>query len=271
VRDLKNKIALVTGAATGVGEATALAFAREGCDLILVTRKNAEGLKATAEKIKAMGRKVLTVMADVSQRDEVEKLCQTALKEMGRVDILMNNAGVGLTCELRETSLEDMAWILGVNFWGPIHTLHFLLPHMVERGSGHIVNVSSAAGLIGLPGAGAYTASKFGLVGYTEVLRTEVERFGIGVTAVCPSVIRTNIFDSMPIKGFKKEVAKPPAIFRKTPAAAAKQIVRAVKRNQAVLVITANARILYYLKRISPALSRQVSRGIFKGILKFKD
>ncbi len=271
MKDLKNKVALVTGAATGVGEATSIAFAREGCDLVLATRKNAEGLQATAEKIRAMGRKALTVMADVSKRDDVEKLCQAAIKEFGRVDILMNNAGVGLTCELKDMSQEDWEWIMGVNFWGTVYTLHYLLPHMIERKSGHIVNVSSGAGLMGLPAAGAYTASKFALVGLTEVLRTELERFGIGVTAVCPSVIRTNIFDSMPVKGFKKEVAQPPAIFRKTPESAAKQIIRAVKWNQAVLVITANARILYYIKRVSPTLSRKVAGSIFKEVLKKKE
>jgi NAD(P)-dependent dehydrogenase (short-subunit alcohol dehydrogenase family) len=271
MRDLKNKIVLVTGAATGVGEAAALAFAREGCDLVLATRKNADGLKATADKIKAMGRKVITVMADVSRREDVERLCQTALKEMGRVDILMNNAGVALIAEFTDTTLEDWEKIMGVNFWGPVYTIHYLLPHMIERKSGHIVNVSSAAGLNAPPAASAYSASKFGLVGLTEVLRTEVERFGIGVTAVCPSVIRTNIFDATQVKGFKKEVAQPPAIFRKTPAKAASEIIGAVKRNQALLVITANAKAFYYTKRISPAMFRLVARGMLREFLKKKE
>jgi NAD(P)-dependent dehydrogenase (short-subunit alcohol dehydrogenase family) len=271
VKDLKNKIALVTGAATGIGEATSLAFAREGCDLVLATRANAKGLNATADKIRAMGRKALTVMTDVSKRDDVEKLCQTALKEFGRVDILMNNAGVGLGCELKDMSLEDWDWVMGVNFWGSVHTLYYLLPHMVERGSGHIVNVSSGAGLTGLPASGAYTASKFGLVGLTEVLRTEVERFGIGVTVVCPAVIRTNIFDSTRVKGFKKEVTKPPVFMKMTPEKASLLIIRGVKRNQAVLVITAFAKICYNIKRFSPALFRQVAKGMFSQSLKHKE
>ena len=271
MKDLKNKVVLVTGAATGIGEGTAIAFAREGCDLILCTRKNAEGLQATAGKIKAMGRKVLTVMADVSKREDVERLCQTALKEMGRVDILMNNAGVAMIAEIRDTSLEDFERVLGVNLWGPIHTIHYLLPHMIERKSGHIVNVSSAAGLLGAPAGGAYAASKFGLVGLTEVLRTEVERFNIGVTAVCPSVVRSDIWNATTVKGFKKEVAEPPAIFRMTPEAAAKQIVRAVKRNQALLVVTAHAKVLYHIKRISPALTRQVGRAMLKDFLRKKE
>jgi NAD(P)-dependent dehydrogenase (short-subunit alcohol dehydrogenase family) len=254
-----------------VGEATSIAFAREGCDLILATRKNAEGLKSTAEKIKALGRKVLTVMADVSKREDVERLCQSALKEMGRVDILMNNAGVAMISELKDTSLEDWEKVMGVNFWGPVYTIHYLLPHMIERRSGHIVNVSSAAGLIAPPAGGAYAASKYGLVGLSEALRTEVERFGIGVTCVCPSVIRTNILDATLIKGFKREVAEPPAVFRMTPARAAIQIIKAVKRNQALLVVTAHARILYHMKRISPALTRQVGRGMLKEFLKKKE
>jgi len=270
VKDLKNKIALVTGAATGIGEATSIAFAREGCDLVLATRKNAEGLKAAAEKIKAMGRKALTVMTDVSKRDDVEKLCQTALKEMGRVDILMNCAGVGLTCELKDMSLEDWDWIMGVNFWGPVYTTHFLLPH-IKRKSGHIVNVSSGAGLIGLPANSAYTASKFGLVGLSEVMQTELERYGIGVTAVCPAVVRTNIFESTKVKGFKKDVTTPPPFMRMTPDRAAKLIVKAVKRNQALLVITAFAKITYNIKRLSPALARLVARGMLKELLKKKE
>ena len=271
MKDLKNKVALVTGAATGVGEATSIAFAREGCDLVLATRKNAEGLQATAEKIRAMGRKALTVMADVSKRDDVEKLCQAAIKEFGRVDILMNNAGVGITCELKDMSLEDWEWIMGVNFWGTVYTLHFLLPHMIERKSGHIVNVSSGAGLFGLPANGAYTASKYGLVGLSEVLRTELERFNIGVTAVCPAVVRTPIFDATKVKGFKKDVTTPPAIFRMTPERAADQIVRAVKRNQALLVITALAKFCYNIKRVSPVLAQVVMRGMLKELLKKKE
>jgi len=268
MKDLKGKVALVTGAASGIGQATSLKFAQEQADLV-ISEVNEDRLKETADQIRALGRKVLAVRTDISKRDEVEALCNNALAEFGRVDILMNNAGVALYAEIKDTDLDDWEWMLGVNLWGPIYALHFLLPQMIARGSGHIINISSWIGLLGQPANGAYSASKFGILGLSEALRAELERFGIGVTVVCPGIVQTNIFKAVKVKGFTPEVTKMPGYLGTTPEGAAKKILHAVKKNQA-LVLTDFAKIAYAIRRFSPALARQIGRGGVKVFQKYK-
>jgi NAD(P)-dependent dehydrogenase (short-subunit alcohol dehydrogenase family) len=268
MKDLKGKVALVTGAASGIGQATSLKFAQEQADLV-ITDLNEDGLNDTAEQIRALGRKVLPIRTDIARREEVEALCNNALEEFGRVDILMNNAGVALYADIIDTDLADWEWMLGINLWGPIYALHFLLPHMVARKSGHIINIASWMGLLGQPANGAYAASKFGIVGLSESLRAELERFGIGVTVVCPGIVQTNIFKAVKVKGFKPEVTKMPGFIGTTPEGAAMKIVHAVKKDKA-LVLTDFAKIAYAIRRLSPALARQIGRGGVKVFQKSK-
>jgi len=269
MQQLHGKIALITGAASGIGRATAEAFAREGTDVVIAD-VNESGLKSAAESIRALGRKVVPIKADVSRRDEVEALVKEALAAYGRVDILMNNAGVGLAAEIKDMELSDWEWIMGINLWGTIYSLHYLLPHMVQRKSGHIVNVASGAGLCGLPISGAYTTTKFGLVGLSEVLRTELEGSNIGVTVVCPGVVKTNIFSATRVKGFPQGVTQLPDYMGMSSEKAATRILQAVKRNEAVLVLTPFAKVTFAVKRISPALGRQVARSVYKYFMKQK-
>lgn len=268
MKNLRDKVALVTGAASGIGRATSLKFAQEQADLVIAD-VNEEGLRDTAEQIKTMGRRALPVRTDISRREEVEKLCLQAIEEYGVVDILINNAGVALYAEVIDTDLSDWEWILGVNLWGAIYAQHYLLPQMVERRSGHIVNIASWVGLLGQPANGAYAVSKFGITGLSEVLRAELERYGIGVTLVCPGVVKTNIFDSVKLKGFKDTVREMPDYIGITPEQAAGKIVRAVKKNQA-LVLTDIAKVAHALRRLSPTLARQIGRGGVRAFLKHK-
>jgi len=272
MEQMKEKVALVTGAASGIGRATAVEFAREGCHLV-ISDVNEVGLHNTAQEIAHRGRRILPVICDVSRKEAVEHLRDKALAEFGGVDILMNNAGVGLAAEIRDTDISDWEWILGINLWGTIHMLHYFLPHMVERGGGHIVNISSAVGIVNfVPIQAAYTTTKFALVGLTEVLRTEVERFGIGVTCVCPGSVKTNLFSDPNVKGFKKEVMDiVPDFFYFSPENVAKKIIKAVKKNQAVLVITALAKAACLMKRISPESARLLARANMKLFLEYKE
>ncbi len=268
MKNLRHKVALVTGAASGIGRATSLRFAQEQADLVIAD-VNEEGLRDTAKQIRALGRKALSVRTDISQRDDVEKLCLQAMDEYGGVDILMNNAGVALYAEIIDTDLSDWEWVIGINLWGAIYALHYLLPQMLERGSGHIINIASWVGLLGQPANGAYAVSKFGIVGLSEVLRAELERTGVGVTLVCPGVVQTNIFDSVKLKGFKDTVREMPDYIGITPERAAGKIVRAVKKNQA-MVLTDIAKVAHALRRLSPTLARQIGRGGVRAFLKHK-
>ncbi|MDI6858285.1 MAG: SDR family oxidoreductase [Dehalococcoidia bacterium] len=190
--DIEGKIAVVTGAGSGIGKATAVALAKAGADLVLADVDEAR-LKETEVDIRDAGRKALPVRTDVSKLDDVRNLYEQSVRNMGRVDILMNNAGVHMSGPVERVSIEDWEWIVGINFWGVVYGIHVFLPHMLERGSGHIINTASIAGLGGWDGSIPYTATKFAVLGLSESLAIYLKGKGIGVTAVCPGLVATNI------------------------------------------------------------------------------
>lgn len=261
MKDIVDKVALVTGSASGIGKETALQFAREGAHVVLADI-NEVGMREVAAQIEEIGRNALPVQTDVSRMDQVKVLCQKSLEEFGRVDILMNNAGVALISEIKDTELKDWEWILGIHLWGAIYSIHYLLPHMIERKSGHIVNISSWAGLLGTPTIGAYATAKFGLVGMSEVLRTELERYSIGVTVVCPGMIKTNVMSSARLKGFRRDLIERGQEYGTSAETLAKRIVKAVMKNQP-LVLTDLAKVAMAMRRVSPALSRKFLKMFF--------
>ena len=192
-------------------------------------------------------------------------------REIGAVDLLMNNAGVAVGGGFLHTELGDWDWVLGINVLGVVHGCHFFVPQMVERrGGGHVINVASAAGYVASEGLAAYSATKFAVVGLSEALRDELRRYGIGVTAVCPGFVATRIVETARLRG--PEAA--PGIRRRviemyerrnyTPARVAINILRAVQRNRAVAPITAEAWILYYWKRLAPGLLARVGSFMAK-------
>ena len=255
MKDLKNKVALVTGAASGIGRAVSIELAREDAHLVLVD-VNEQGLEEVQGIIDSMNRKTIIIRADVSNSQEVKALCGKALDEMGGIDILVNVAGIGIVAEIRNMDLEDWDRILGVNLHGPINTINGLLNHMIDRGAGHIVNVASGCGLVALPTLGGYNTSKFGLVGLTETLRAEVARFGIGVTAVCPGAVITNIFKNAVYKDY--ELAGPLDFVLKhfgwTPERIARSMLKGIKRNRPMLALTPMTWLGYNIKRMIPGL-----------------
>lgn len=260
MKSLREKVVLLTGGSSGIGQATAVECAREGADLVITADKNMEGLNDTYNRVKTLGRECLMVKTDVSEREQVESLCRAAINEFGRVDVLVNNAAVVIFSKYKDVELSDWERIIAVNLWGSIYTIHYLLPHMIERGSGHIVNVSSWTGLLGAPTSGPYATIKFGLVGLSEVLRAELKDYGIGVTAVCPGLILTNAVKTGIIRGFDiAGMAEKSKVFFNTSENVAKKIVKGVKKNQP-MVLTDFARLAYQVKRVSPALGRGLSR-----------
>jgi len=193
--DIQGKIAVVTGAASGIGRATAVELAREGASLVLADLSD-DGLKEAASEIEAFGGSVLAVKTDVSKLASIQNLFDRSLAEMGRVDILMNNAGVHIVGPIEHTSIDDWKWIIDVNLWGVIYGIKVFLPHMLERESGHIVNTASVAGLVGGLDAIPYTATKFAVLGISEGLAVALKKRGIGITAICPGLVGTNIIGS---------------------------------------------------------------------------
>ncbi len=192
MKRLEDRIAVVTGAASGIGRATALELARKGCHLALAD-VNEDGVGATAEQVRALGRRASSHSVDVADRAAMERFAADVLAEHGAVHIVVNNAGVAILGSFEEHSLEDLDWLLGINLWGVIYGCKLFLPALREADEGHIVNISSVAGFQGLAGMSSYCASKFAVRGLTEALRHEIAQYDIGATSVHPGVIATNI------------------------------------------------------------------------------
>lgn len=196
MRDFRGAVAVVTGAAGGIGAGLAVALAREGASLVLA---DIADIADTEAAVHACGVPVIAVRTDVTDRAAMERLAATAYDAFGRVNLLCNNAGVVLFGPLAEVSESEWDWILSVNVKGVINGVAAFLPGMLrQEGERHILNTASGAGLVaaGVLPLGAYTTSKFAVVGFTESLRLELAPHGIGVTALCPGSVHTGILDA---------------------------------------------------------------------------
>lgn len=191
-QSLKGKVAFVTGAGRGIGEAIAIALAKEGVNVGLLARTE-EALKGVAEEIGTLNVKVAYAPADVSSLEEVKQAIEKLTSELGPADILINNAGIGGFEKLVDTDPAEWKKIIDVNLMGTYYVTHTVLPQLIEKNGGDIINISSTNGLNGAPGSSAYSASKFGVIGLTESLAQEVRRNNIRVTALTPSTVVTEL------------------------------------------------------------------------------
>ena len=266
IRDLSGKKCLITGAASGIGHATAVMAARAGAD-VLLTDVDAAGLEAVVAEIGgAVG---YHAPADVSDHRAVAAMAQDIHAAHGSLDVVMNIAGISTWGAIE--NLEEDHWRrqVEVNLMGPIHVLSSFVPAMIEAGrGGHVVNVSSAAGLFGLPWHAAYSAAKFGLRGVSEVLRFDLRRHGIGVTLVCPGAVNTGLVETVQIVGVDRGSPPIQALtrnFRKravTPEQAAAAILAGV-RDDRYLVFTSNdIRVLYWVQRLAAPLYELAMRRL---------
>lgn len=256
IRSLSSRQCFITGAASGIGRATAALAAREGAVLFL-TDINADALATAADEIRAAGGDVRDATAlNIADFEAVRALAQRLQAEHGAMDILMNIAGVSAWGA--PEALEHGVWrqMIEVNLMGPIHVLESFLPAMVAAGNGgHIVNVASAAGLFGLPWHAAYSASKFGLRGVSEVLRFDLRRHRIGVSLVCPGAVNTGLVQTLRVTGI--DMAHPEAQKLKqhfvkhavAPEQAALAIVRGIKANRYMVFTSTDIAIGYWFQQ----------------------
>ena len=256
IRSLRGKKCFITGAASGIGRATALAAAAEGASLFL-TDVHAERLEEVVAEARRTGGQVGAFKAfDIADFESVRTFAKEIHSAHGSMDVVMNIAGISVWGTVENLAHDDWRKVVEINLMGPIHVIECFIPEMIKAGSGgHLVNVSSAAGLFGLPWHAAYSASKFGLRGISEVLRFDLRRHNIGVSLVCPGAVNTPLVASVKVIGIdetSEHFKKVKARFKKravTPEKAAQAILDGIKHNRYMVFTSFDIRVGYWFQQ----------------------
>ncbi|PIE71559.1 MAG: acetoin dehydrogenase [Deltaproteobacteria bacterium] len=260
MKHFSGKVAAITGAGSGIGQALAVALAAQGCHLA-ISDLALERLDETEALLNASGVTVSKHVVDVADREAIYAYADAVVETHGRVNLIFNNAGVSLVASFKDMSDADFNWMMNINFWGVVHGTRAFLPHLQASGDGHIVNISSLFGLLAVPTQSAYNAAKFAVRGYTEALRMELEMYDAPVSAssVHPGGIRTNIMADGRIAtqtGLFKDREKAKRGFDKiaitTAAEAAEIILKGVRKNKRRILVGKDAVILDLVQRFFP-------------------
>ena len=250
------KVAVVTGAGSGIGQALAVELARSGAK-VAISDVNTEGLAVTEERLKAIGASVKADRLDVTEREAFELYADSVVEHFGVVNQIYNNAGIAFAGDIEVSGFKDIEKVMDVDFWGVVNGTKVFLPHLIASGDGHVVNVSSVFGLFSVPGQAAYNAAKFAVRGFTEALRQEMLVAGhpVKVTTVHPGGIKTNIVRNMTTVGdvdhaqltktFDKKLANT------SPEKAAKIILDGVRKNRARVLVGPDAKALDLIVRLT--------------------
>lgn len=265
MKSFKNKVAAITGASSGIGRALALELAAQHCDLALCSNSNQLGLKETAAEAKKLGVKVTVAKVDVASATQVQAWADRVRSQHGRVNLIINNAGVAFSGTVEGTRYSDYEWVMGINYWGVVYGTKAFLPHLVDSGDGHVVNVSSIFGLFAQPGMSAYNSSKFAVRGFTESLRQELDLARNGVSASCvhPGGVKTNIAAAGRMSTTISEVTGGNVedsrrnfekLLRTTAPEAARTILTGVRKNARRILIGVDAHAADRMQRLLPSL-----------------
>lgn len=267
MKEFRGKVAAITGAGSGIGRSLAIELARQGAHLALSDIDDV-GVAETVARCEGFGVKVTSQRVDVADRDAVFDWARTVVDDHGRVNLIFNNAGVALGATIDAMSYDDFEWLMNINFWGVVHGTKAFLPHLKAAGEGHIVNLSSVFGLMSIPAQSAYNAAKFGVRGFTDALRMELEMepCGVSSTTVHPGGIKTNIARNArmdpSVVGMTGDVEAARREFDKiamtAPDKAARQILAAVKKNRRRALIGPDAKAIDLIARLPAGLHQRV-------------
>jgi len=271
---LTNKsVVVVTGAASGIGRALALKLADEGVAGLALSDRNESGLSDTAEMIEESDVEILTSVIDVSKREDIQRFADETVKKFGRATHLINNAGVGMVGRVEQLSIEDMEWMMNINFWGTVYGTTTFLPILQKEETGHIINLSSVFGFIAPPGQSAYCASKFAVRGFTESLRHELQDSNVLVSVVHPGGIKTNIVKHarQGKKATEADMKIADEMLDKlantTPEKAAETIIKGIKSKNPRILIGVDARQISLIHRMFPKRYFKIMDRIMGGML----
>lgn len=257
MKTLKGKKALVTGAASGIGREIAICLAKEGTDVFLVDIDE-PSLNDVSQMVSNFDVSVETGVYDLADPDEVDQCANHYESCWNDIDILINNAGIayyGLTLNMTDEQWEKL-WSVNIN--APVRLTRRLLPNLLDRSEAHVLNVASILGIYPANRLNAYCTSKSALIGFSEALRVEFGRQGLGVTAFCPGFVKTKLFESA-MNGHMRETPTPPAIVCSCPKRVAQKAIKAIYRNQGLSVVTPMGRTMYFIKRFFPGLVDRVN------------
>ncbi|MFC7486014.1 SDR family NAD(P)-dependent oxidoreductase [Knoellia sp. CPCC 206453] len=270
-----DKVVVITGAGSGIGRSLAVATARDGA-LLALSDINEEGLAETADLARRAGAPdVHTARLDVADRAAFRDYAATVAEHFGRVNVVINNAGVAVAGNFEEIEYADFDWIVGINFWGVVHGTKEFLPHLIASGDGHIVNLSSLFGLLSIPGQSAYNATKYAVRGFSESLRQEmlIGKHNVRVTVVHPGGIKTEIARNARVCASEDKEATAKffdKIATMGPDRAAKVILRGVTRNRPRVLVGLDAHALHTFAKFSGARYQDVVAASSKRILPAK-
>lgn len=262
--DFKDKIVLITGASSGIGKEAAIQFAKNGANVILVARRK-QKLEQIADDLKKYNISILVCECDVSDKLQVENMAKLVLEKYGSIDILVNNAGFAIYGSIFDLTIQEIESQMATNYFGMIHCIKNFLPSMIQKKSGHIVNVASVAASFGLPGIASYCASKFAMLGFSEGLKHELKGTGVGITVVSPIMVRTDFFDHPSFQKMPKY--SPLSLSDKT---VAKAILRAASSPRLEIIVPSVVRVAVWIKHTFPYLINPILGMAFKKQLNSK-
>ena len=267
--DFTDKVAVITGAGSGIGQALAVQLAAAGAHLALADIRS-EALAATVALLPAHGRRVSQHLVDVASTREVAAFPAAVLDAHGGVDLLFNNAGVALGGHFTDLSAEDFDWLFDINFHGVVRVTRAFLPHLLQRPGAHLTNIASLFSLVAPAGQSAYSASKFAVRGFTDALRHELEGRELGISVVCPGGIATAIARnarmaaSLPSEVVERQQARAAKLLRMPPERAAADILAGIRRRKPRILVGHDARIGAFLERLMPIRYWSLVRGFTK-------
>jgi NAD(P)-dependent dehydrogenase (short-subunit alcohol dehydrogenase family) len=273
VKTLEGKVVAITGTGSGIGRELALNAARRGA-LLAISDWNADGLAETVDLLKAEGVSELRAeVVDVSDRAAMGDWATAVAQQFGRVNVVVNNAGVTVTGHFEEMSYEDFDWIVGINFLGVVHGTKEFLPHLIASGDGHVVNISSLFGLVSMPGQSAYNATKYAVRGFTEALREEmlINKHPVAVTCVHPGGIRTGISRNGR-KTASEEADAIDTLFdtklaKMSAERAAEIIIAGLLKDKARLLVGLDAHVVHHFARLTGSRYQDVVARLSKRVI----